>query len=921
MKQKAHHSRFLKLLTGMVLFTGMLPTGLGNAQPDRVSITISDWGSGMTPVMPPYANKPEAVVISQNFYSTQPGGRQLRSGYVELVDSTSANQAAGNSGVDAIAPYDPGVGGRRLMYAIGGKWLLGNLDTTAQKMSSSVIVPYLSGPSGTKLKWEGDSAWYPVAGARFLEHLQVGDTLSFGQTVPTTYQRRIRWIIDNNKVKFTSGGLSSDSGTYTVRRRYHNDSAIQPFYLQYRDEMFTGTKRDRPQVIYPTATNTYAIRPMAVAESLYIDDIHYLFGDTSSMVVSQDTSSYSNTPYIYTIQVVDRRKSWPVDIWATDETRAGESFYFRFGSTPTDTLRAMTFRILGNTDTSVFLAAMFLGSSDLNNNYADSSGRLYVDTLDFDSAFIGGMGYVMSACGGLRTVHTGLSPLKMHGGGVVFTTNDSLHADSLIGTGGIYFVHPLTAFSVNLRKFFRWSYSVSYIHCDEDWPVLDEGCDWVTEGSACYTNTVGPNKGSWKQRGYRCPVYEYGKGAYNVWENIDQFVYFPIIDITNKHDTMHIRSSLSYDPGLSSVSIPAWEIVRAEFPMFEGMFLFQSRLFGWGDTTSPGTLSRSKPDVPGQTGVHAWSGLDDIIVGQNPSEQIVAAAAYDDQVIFGTPNYVVSTGDGVTYSELSRNIGMVSARGAYPHNKEVYFASDDGVYSLQRRDYSGYSISKMSTALDPAFNRWGATAFGSQVVPFTINRKLIDQMITTFNPRDQHLYLFFAEGTSTYNNRCVTYDLKSTGWDGYFTFGAGAAISTRFHDTTRLLIGSPTGPVVYAYDYNYSDNGSAITGVIQGANFFVQDEAGWPIETKLDRIAFLARSTAAGLDTVFLLVQGERVTDTFWLEYDSSAVGDSTNVMYSSKDNISTYWKYKLYVKGTTSGAIYQPHRLSIDLIPVRRDD
>lgn len=891
---------------------------------NRFSIHVTNFGAGMAPVLPPYVGTPETFSLSQNFISNQPNGRQLRYGYVELVDSTSAASNGGNSGVDAIHVYSPDVGERKLMYAIGGKWLMGDLDTSADKITSVALSPYLTAPNGSDLNWVGDSAWYAASGARFLEHLQPGDTMVLylsGSGVPFT-TRVIRWVISNDKVKFTTGALSSNSGSYTIKRSYPNDSGLHPYFYQYRQDVYTGTKRSRPQVIYPDpdVPGLYDIRPAGIAESLHIDAIYFKFGDTSSIVKSYDTAS-DGKEYFSVMQVVDRNKAWLSDEWAIYAEGAPETFYFRFGSRAGDSIGAMTYRILGNTDTSLFLASLFVDTTT-NRNFCDTTARYKADTADF-APFTGGRGYIYSSAGNFKTVYRGSGSLSIYGGGAVLVTPDSLHRDSLSGTGGIYFVRPLDAVTIPVHTFLGWRYRSEDVPCGSvvntpagqvltgTWTWFDRNGNCITRYNFRYpvTGTIGPS-----------PRYKYSPAAAR-YEAVNKFTFFPILDIDHKRDSMFIRSGLSFNPGAAKVVVTRWEIVRADLPQWSGMTEFQNQLYAWGDTTAPGTLNRSKPNVPGGLGIHAWSANDDILLGDNPSEAINSVGGYDDQLFIGQKDNILSTVDGISYSQIATNIGISGQFAVFPYNKEAFWLYDDGVYRVSRRDLSGHTVEKISLPLDPVFNKWSAVQYGSNVAPFSVNRALLDQAILTFNRRDQHLYLFFAEGSSTSNNRCLTYNLNTGMWDGLFTFGASAATCTRFHDTTRLIFGNPSKPVIYAYDYNYSDGGTPISADLQSGKFYFTAKDGWPVRTKLDRIGFLGRSNSSLVDTVMLIVTGDYAADTFLVSYSSASVADSMSILYSNRDNLSTHWSYKLHIRGDSAGAIFQPHRLDIDFIAVERND
>jgi len=885
-----------------------------NAAPPVV-ISITDFGQPMRPNWNHFGvNNPKNIIKSENMYSLQFGGRQLRHGYHEISDSANFNSTFGGGGMDALGVYHPAEHLRWMLFATNGKWGYGNLDTTTIKMKGARMAPFLSGPdNGEKLEWKDDSIWYDDAGPEFFVHVQVGDTISFGDPLPTDFAREVRWVVENRKLILTSGSLTHDSGTYTLRRGYPDDSAIAPFIIQYADLAYTGTKRSRPQVIYPKSATTLGIRPLGIADSMQIDDIHFKFGDTSSAVKSYDTAT-DTKEYLNLIEVVDRRKGWSPDQWAESVFGAPESFYLRLGARAGDSLDVMTYRILGSTDSSLYVAAVFVDTVT-DNALLYGKVRVMGDTVDFEG-FEGGTGYIMGSSGDFQVVHTGASDLTIDAGGALLYTDDSLDVDSLQGIGGLYFVRPTEPVAVSINRAIYWTWDTQFIECGTGGEVvLGSGCV-VTDGpwetwynGKCYQGYV-----------VRCPIIDRPDlPTENVYLTVDQNTFFPILDIEHDSDTMFMRSGHTWDASADSIVISSWEIVRARMPFWSDMVEYDRRLWAWGDTTNPGVMSRSKEDLPGALGPGAWSAADDIRLGNDPSDPITAAAAYHNQLMVGTRDHLYSTLDGVRFEALAVNIGIVSRRGLYLHNREAYLLSDDGWYKVQRRDLSGLSLVRLVPEMDPVFNAWGLSEYGADIVPYSVNPALRDQSMLVFNERDQYLYMLFAEGTSTTVNRAMAYDINRGGVSGVFTFGAGAAMTELFRDTTRLIFGAADTSLIYSYDYTWADDGVGIDGVIRSAPFFIKGPSGEPTESSLGLVRIHYRGASGSIDSASIKLIGDNATTEKALT-PSASIKNYTDYI-TDPNNRSVFWQWEIYVEGSNAGGVFMPQHLHMEFVPERKDD
>jgi hypothetical protein len=340
-----------------------------------------------------------------------------------------------------------------------------------------------------------------------------------------------------------------------------------------------------------------------------------------------------------------------------------------------------------------------------------------------------------------------------------------------------------------------------------------------------------------------------------------------------------------------------------------------AQLVGWGDSAGTSVLSFSGVGAPWD-----WPVENDVAVGGNPSDPIISVIGYDDQlVIFKNSSIVGYPG----FKELSISNGLVGGRAVVGLYKVVYWLDVDGVYQMARRDFLGYSVEKISAALDPVFNAWDYTTFSADVVPFKINPAYRHLSVLTYNQRDQHLYLFFPEGTSAENNRCLTYDVQGNKWDGFFTLKASDAAWITMRDTSRVVMGCPDSAMITGLDYAYNDPGATgIDGTLLSGRFWIsggQADA-WPVETIAQRVRFLGRSLQPAIDSAWVIMVGDDRSDTLDMTFNTSW-GDVEQIWRLSGDNKSEFWQWKMQVFSDSIVGLFVPYQLDMEFSPVTRDD
>ena len=1012
---------------------------------ETVIIKVDDFGKGMTPVLPAWRNDPSAITFSQNMYSTQPGGRQLRFGYTR-IDTIAPTDSA----IRSLEMFLPSNDSGHIVFAADGYWF-GNVaghpsfdvgqvqrgfDWITFNHAARQITPYFGGDS---IALDGDSVI--GFGSRFIRDLQPGDTIHAAESVKV-----IDYIVSDNKLMTTGDWTTSNEDSFLISRTY--SKAYTPFLHQSGDYMYTGTSVDPPQIIY-TKDDTLRIRPMGIVDSFYVDSIYSLYPPRTGVDSTEkygarrswDTTS-GGARFIKEIQVITRRKAgqWSNDNWLEDLSANPQAYYVRLGVED----RTSFFPISGNTDTSLYLMTWYADSGAVDS-------ALPVDTLRDTTETTGG-GYVYlgysswftmdgltdepskywdaAKCSVITGTYAGSTLTITHfdsatslflfdspnlpgwdlGSGETVqltrtpdsswlperyfnngqTLNDTIATADIEGTWGyIYsaagfydvvvpdgstgagfmrgrgalFYTIDGSFPIDTTEFYKAMHFIHLTGDDIDFAAFADSSEHVLRTYLRYHKADNPLDtltlhtldniqsqksvwrcrrvlGTWPRRAKYFTSYEQAATDCPINSVIDEYIeyviattrtdvqtkeataignsYFPIRFAANSvaGDTIFFITAIGTDlTDLSTVSTSNWEIVKIGMPNFSGMTEWNTppQLVGWGDTASVSLLSFSGVNDPWN-----WSVTNDILVGNDPAAPIVSVFGYDDQLVIFKPSSILGF-DGARFKELSQTDGLVAPRAVVGLTKELYWLDVDGVKKMARRDFSGYSIQKVSTAIDPILNSWSATNFSYDVVPVSLSTEYRGNAVMTYNQRDRHLYLF-GTFSGTTNNACLTYGVETGLWDGYFTIPATDAVWATIRDTSRILIGG--AGIVYAMDYVFRDVNVGIDADIRSAKFMIEDK-GWPVKSRLKSVWFNGRGFAGGFDEAYILLIGENARDSFNLSFKNTLSGTSGDIgqtFHSSQDNLSRYWQWQIKTEGNDSASLFQPHELRMEFIPVARE-
>lgn len=952
------------VLLGLLLI--LLVMGVPPARAQTAVITVNDFGKGMTPVATPFINDPSRIVYSENMYSTQPGTRQLRFGIANYMDVQGTDYAAHpDTFVSKLALFQPSYDTAQLVYTAGGVWYYvkggafqygyGRFGQQVKVTddSSFVVRPWTSGDpandslvvdsTGAAANYENSSFW--------LRHLQAGDSIFFDTGV-SSIRALITHVISDDSIDIR--GFTDDStfrlsmSEVEVRRYYTAGSELsRPFMTQAGDVLYTGTNRDRPQAIWADSGDLY-IRPLGLVDSMQIDSVYY--GITDSLYTSIDTTylnaTTNDTIYIWRrMELVSRSKAWYPGKWAEDIEGNKQGYYLRLGARLDSDNQAATYQIIDNSDTSLVLPVIFMDTSGCAActlyNIPDTSARLTSADL------VGTWAYIYATPGVVETVHRSDyedSLLLLSGAAVLRTTatvlSDTTQIDSInLDMHWLQLREPvdLAATPENLTE----KRSVSFNRYTDSWPpdpvltgkqyIADRGyecgewvedCNYFSGECEQYWNAnlctqwwvIGDSSGVYRQEPFLESFIHISR-AYYEGDTLVMLTDGPY----RVGDTMQFQ----YD----SIWITNWSIVRTGFPRFGGMTEFSNRLMAWGDSLSPGRINLSD-----QFNHRNWRVIDDqgtvteVFLNNGTEDPVVTIVPYDDRAVVLRANSAISYPD---FSELSQTDGCVGQWAAIGLNKYLYWLAVDGVYRMERRDFQGYSVTKISYDIDPILNAWNKVTFGNMISPITINPQYAHKSVLTYNQRDQHLWLFFPANSSTTNSHVLTYDLQREQWDGVMTIAASDAIWANVADTSRILIGSLDSNHVFQLDYSYNDLGVGIDADLRSGLFWIPDQSGRPVQSSLDFIEFISRSLNGFVDSVHVIVDAVGVgggsgTETFNVTADypvSFTEPGTVSKKWTHNSVQGTYFQWRIRTYGSDSMTIFQPYVLNMHFKPLRRND
>ena len=911
-------------------------------------VTVKDFGQGMTPAVTPFRNDPQGIIYSENFFSLSPDGRQLRYGVAELIDYDSIVVAVTDSSeIDALTNYAPPNDSGSLVFMAGSHWWY---NYYGERITGRIIkhVDTIQGARrieryhGGTIQVTAGSNQIKGSGTRFIRHLASGDTLIAADNNDTFVVRQV--VSDTLLLADSLTDLTADGST--TWKAYPAYSGEMPYLYASGDYCFTGSPTTKPQVIY-THNDSLFIRPLVMVDSFYVDSVYSFYADSlGGNEIRTGFQITGNDTIISSIKLVSKRSNWEPNEWLETFNETPVTYFVRIGwHVAGETVRGKFHPIKGNTINEMFLHRWYvsdtLGNATLwRDSTLSGKGFRMQDTMTTTYVQTNPWAYIYTAVGAFETIvddeNTG--SITMYGRGAVMKITDTstffIHPDSIC-FDGMYFVHLTTDASsfpsYDISSITTNTYTITRDLCSTR-PTRPLTQDELPSGDTIISSVEYPDQNAANQ-GAPCSrwVYTIKSTRGNITPVEADYVnksYFPIQYAVMDNDTLYMVSStaeFNMLAGHDSVITSDWEFLKAGMPSFAGMASWGNteQLVAWGDSSAGSIVSMAAPGEPWD-----WSAQRDLIVG-DPAEPVTGALGYDDEMVFWKSHSMVGYANGV-FSERSQTDGLVGPRAFKGLSKEVFWLDVDGLKWMSRRDFNGYSIKKISGAMDPVFNTWSSSVYGSERVPFTINPAYRHKAVLEYSTRDEHLYLFFPEGTDTVNTKCVTFT-RDGKFDGYFSIRAADAEWMVFNDTARIVIASPDSSLIGGMDFSYNDYGAGFDSKLTSSRFWITDKNGWPVIATLKSIKGLFYGTSGGFDSgrVSLYANNSMTNES---NADTAYHGSITNFLnvtlgtnfyidYVSTDLTGTYWNWEIFTAGKTSSAsVFEPYELQFEFIPVGRE-
>jgi len=173
-----------------------------------------------------------------------------------------------------------------------------------------------------------------------------------------------------------------------------------------------------------------------------------------------------------------------------------------------------------------------------------------------------------------------------------------------------------------------------------------------------------------------------------------------------------------------------------------------------------------------------------------------------------------SSANTFTVVLVTRSVGCVSHRSITQVSEDVYFAGDDGVYSLgEVANYVEVRATNLSARMQTIFDNLSG-ANKSKLVGEYFNFK----------------YHLFYSLYGTNNDSCIAYDTRYKGWQDWRNMAANdTTIYVDSSDVRHFLFGTPTTGEVFEMYEGTDDNGANITSTWYSKSF----DENYPDTTKL----------------------------------------------------------------------------------------
>lgn len=200
-----------------------------------------------------------------------------------------------------------------------------------------------------------------------------------------------------------------------------------------------------------------------------------------------------------------------------------------------------------------------------------------------------------------------------------------------------------------------------------------------------------------------------------------------------------------------------------------------------------------------------------IALGFGTGEEIVGLRSFKNALYVLCRNSVwsltphSSTADSFIITKITTAVGCVSAKSIAQVGEDIFFAADDGVYSLG--DVANYAGVIRSTVKSGRIEK----VFTAMTAQMKAN------LVGVFYGFKYHL--FYSVG-GTVNDSCYVYDTRYGGWLNWTNMSAHSALVYRdSNNATSLVFGHPTTSSVYTMYSGATDAGTAISSYWYSKSF------------------------------------------------------------------------------------------------------
>lgn len=190
-----------------------------------------------------------------------------------------------------------------------------------------------------------------------------------------------------------------------------------------------------------------------------------------------------------------------------------------------------------------------------------------------------------------------------------------------------------------------------------------------------------------------------------------------------------------------------------------------------------------------------------IVIRPGSGKEITGMISFKNQLYIFLRDSIYRIATTTTVNEftvqlVTNAVGCVSHRSICQVGEDVFFAADDGIYSLgDVANYTEVRTTNRSSKIQKLFDALSSTSKSNLVGKY----------------HNFKYHLFYSNG-GTDNDSCVCFDVRYGGWQDWRNMAAGAAtLYTNSSYETDLYFGHPTNGKIYKMYSGTTDDGASIS--------------------------------------------------------------------------------------------------------------